>query len=277
MARRVLPFLTLLALTALALTGSPAADKARTQPEAGPALIDRLARRIDFAGVNDPKATLHDALDQLAKVSGLTFDVNERAFHDEMVEDVLSRPVAESAIPAMKNVTAERALRKILARIPSTSGATFLVRREVIEITTGAARAAEGWPKNYEGPRLPLVNVAFDKKPLSEALKELARQSGMNVVLDPRAADKAKVAVTARLLNTPLDTAVRLLADMADLKPYAVDNLYFVTTPDNADRLRAEGTPKELPPDDAEGPPGPYRVGHGPGARPNPNPAGAGM
>jgi hypothetical protein len=99
----------------------------------------------------------------------------------------------------------------------------------------------------------------------------------MNVVLDVRAADKAKVPVTVRFVNTPLDTAVRLLADMAELKPYAVDNLYFVTTRENADRLTERPRVNALEADEAmEGPPGPYRVGHGPGARPIPAP-GPGM
>jgi hypothetical protein len=278
MVRRVL---LILALPALVLTWSMAADKPSAKPEpapavrAEPAIIDHLARRIEFAGIDDPNATLRDALDRLAKDSGLAFDVNEAAFKAEMIENILARTVADTPLGKMKNVTVERALRKILARIPTTSGATFLVRREAIEITTGAALAAEVWPKNYEGPRLPLVHASFDKVPLGDALKELARRSGMNVVLDARTGDKAKVAVTAHFVNTPLDTAVRLLADMADLKPYAVDNLFFVTTRENADRLTDRPKVFGIEPDDGDGPPGPYRVGHGPGARPNL--AGAGM
>jgi hypothetical protein len=277
MTRRVLLVLAVPALAGLALTWSAAADKPQAQTERKPAagaeaaLIDGLARRIDFPGVDDPNATLREALDQLGKQSGLTFDVNEAAFREEMIDDIFSRPIGDRPIPKMRNVTVERALRKVLTRIPATSGSTFLVRREGVEITTGAAQAAEVWPKNYNGPRLPLVNVVFDKKPLGEALKELARQSGMNVVLDGRAGDKVKLPVTARLLNTPLDTAVRLLADMADLKPYPVDNLYFVTTRENADRLAERPRWMGPVPEDIDGPPGPYRVGHGPGAHPSPN------
>jgi hypothetical protein len=276
MARRLLPFLALLLPAAFALSWSPAADKPPAKPEAVPtesALIARLARRIDFGGA-DEKTTLGEALDALAKTSGLVFDVNDAAFRDEMLDDVLARPIDNRPLPKMKNVTAERALRSILARFPSSSGATFMVRREAVEITTRAAQAAEVWPKNYEGPHLPLVNIAFDRKPLGDALRDLAALSGMNVVLDVRAADRARVAVTARLLNTPLDTAVRLLADMAELKPYAVDNLFFVTTRENADRLTRDH-PK-LTPDADQVISGPYRVGHGPGARSNAN-GGAGM
>jgi len=275
MARRVLLLAVLPVLAALTLTWSPAADKPPAPPEPQPAvkteptLSDHLAHRIDFAGLDGPNVTLREALDMLAKESGLAFDVNEAAFRDEMIENVLSQTIGDRPIPKMKHVSVERVLHKVLARIPSPSGATFLVRREALEITTGAALAAEVWPKDYQGPRLPLVHAAFDRKPLSEALRELARQSGMNVVVDARATEKAKVPVSARLLNTPLDTAVRLLADMADLKPFSLDNLLYVTMRENADRLeerlRLKGTADA--PDEIDG--GPYRVGSGPGVRPN--------
>jgi hypothetical protein len=281
MARRGLLLLPL-AVIAAALTWSAAADKpqppseAKPADKAGPSVAERLARRIDMPGIDDPDTTLGDALDKLAKASGLAFDVNDKAFAEEQLENnVLSKPIG-AAVPAMKNVTAERALLRLLARLPVPSGTTFLVRRESVEITTGKAQVAEVWsraPDDLEGearrePKMPLVNAEFDRKPLGEALKELARPSGMNVVVDVRVAEKAKLPVTARFLNTPLDTAVRTLADMAELKPFLVDNLLYVTVRENADRLDAAQRPKTGP-DDAEG--GPLRIGSGPtqGRRPS--------
>ena len=45
---------------------------------------------------------------------------------------------------------------------------------------------------------------------------------------------------TATLTNVPIDTAVRLLADMAGLQVIQVDNVLYVTTPENATRFAAE-------------------------------------
>src|SRR5262249_13151667 len=87
--------------------------------------------------------TLQEVLDFLADRYDLTFDVNEAAFRAEMVEDVLGKPVAEKAIPKMYNVSLETVLRKILARVPSVSGATYIIRRDVVEITTEARARAE--------------------------------------------------------------------------------------------------------------------------------------
>ncbi len=272
MLRRLLLLAAVPVIAAVAFAWSAAADKPQPQPAARPepTVASRLAQRIDFPGIDDPETKLDDALALLTKQSGLTFDVNETAFRNDMIEKPLEQKVG--TISKMKNVIVERVLRKLLARSPAPSGATFMVRREAVEITTGFAQVAEVWSdsKNPDEvdrtkrlPQLPLVNADFDRRPLSEALKELARQSGINIVVDVRVAEKARVPVTVRLLNTPIDTAVRLLADMADLKPFLVDNLLYVTTPENAAHLEARERPK--PQDDADSGP---RIGNGPGHRP---------
>jgi hypothetical protein len=42
------------------------------------------------------------------------------------------------------------------------------------------------------------------------------------------------------LNNVPLDTAVRLVANQAELRAVLMDNVFVVTTPDNADVLQGE-------------------------------------
>jgi hypothetical protein len=211
-------------------------------PESKPEpLPSKLAKPVKFDGWEaDPKMSLQEGLDALAKDYDLTFDVNEAAFKAEMVDDVLSKPVAEKAVPRMNRASLHTVLQKVLARIPTQSGTTYVLRRNVIEITTFAAVRAEVWGADYPGPFLPLVSADFQKRPLDEALKELADQADFNVLLDPRAGEKAKAPVTARLANAPLDTAVRLLANMAELKAYQVDNVLYVTTPENAAHMEEE-------------------------------------
>ena len=70
----------------------------------------------------------------------------------------------------------------------------------------------------------------FDKRPLGEALKKLADDTPWSLVLDARVGDKAKLEITTTLKSVPLDTAVRILADMADLQPVIMDNVIYVTT-----------------------------------------------
>jgi tetratricopeptide (TPR) repeat protein len=112
-------------------------------------LRDALSRPIRYKGLNDPAATLQEALDQLEKDQGVQFDINEKAFNFEkqngfvVPEGGVGRlEVAKPEIPPM-NATLGTVLRKILNRVPVPSGATYIIRRDTIEITTGTFATAE--------------------------------------------------------------------------------------------------------------------------------------
>jgi hypothetical protein len=222
---------------------APRGDERRPEP-----LPERLLAPVNFAGIEDPKLTLQDVLEHLADRYELTFDVNSVAFQASPA-DILKAQVLQTPLPAMKNVSLDRIIRKVLSRLDVP--ATYTLRRDggtryVIEITTVQAQRSEIWGAEYQGPFLPLVHADFKDRSLADALKDLADRTGYNVVLDARAAEKGKTVVSARLLNTPLDTAVRLLADMADLRPYLVDNLLYVTTKENAARLEQQEKQRAL-------------------------------
>jgi hypothetical protein len=238
----------------------------RAEPQP-PDLAVKLREVVSFPGIEaDPKLRLSDVLDKLSQQFGLVFEVDETAFKADMVEDVMSAPIVETPLSKMKDVRLETVLRKVLSRVPSTKGAVYRVRRDAIEITTWDVLREAVWGLDYDGPYLPLVHARFDGQALTDALRELAEQSDFNVVIDARAADKARAAtVTARLTNTPLDTAVSLLADMADLEPVLTDNLLYVTTKENAARLKEQ---KKRQKDND--PNGAGRVGSGRGVRARP-------
>jgi RNA polymerase sigma factor (sigma-70 family) len=211
----------------------PATPFARAQE-----IRERLANTVEFAGYDDEKTSLIEALDQLAKIYRITFDVNEKAFKDEDIEKVLGMQiVGDSPIPPMKT-SLSSVLRKILTRVPAKSGAVFLIRKDMIEITTGAAVREElGLPSNAR--LFPLVWEVFEDRDLTAAFDDLANASGYNVVVDAKVKETVKkTQVTARLANVPVDTAVRLLADMAELDVVLLDNVFYVTTPDKAKRLQ---------------------------------------
>ena len=81
------------------------------------------------------------------------------------------------------------------------------------------------------------VTVNCEGTALAAAAKQLAADTGANVVLDPRLGDKGTKAVTLSLEDVPLETAVRLLAEVADLSTVRMSNVLFVTTPERAERL----------------------------------------
>jgi hypothetical protein len=102
-----------------------------------------------------------------------------------MLNDVLKTPVAEGdPIPPM-HTTLCRVLEKVLARIPVPSGATYLLRPDVIEVTTGAFARSGVWAgyrttekleefaERYVGPIFPLVHGDDSNRPLPEVLQDL--------------------------------------------------------------------------------------------------------
>src|SRR5262249_51747372 len=121
---------------------------------------------------------------------------------------------------------------------PVGQEATYLLRPGHILITTRQYARNEAFREHSRD--VPLVNVIWDKRPLGEALVELAVSQGLNLLIDPRADEKAKTPVSATLLNVPADTAIRVLADMADLQPAFLDNVIYLTSNENAKRLEKE-------------------------------------
>jgi hypothetical protein len=199
-----------------------------------------LDRTVVFGGLDDPKTSLSEAVEMLSKVYNLSFDINEKALRNDGVANPLGCQIVEAnPIPLIKGEL-KKVVKSILARVPARSGATYLIRKNVVEITTNAAVRAElGMKKDDE--LLPLVWEYFCEDSLAEALDTLSENGGYNVVLDPRVRGKTRdTLVTARLINVPVDTAVRLVADMAGLGVVRGDNSFYVTSPENANRMKEE-------------------------------------
>jgi hypothetical protein len=211
-------------------------------------LVDRLYQEVDFPGFDDPKTLLIEALDFMTKEYRTTFKINERAFKYEMLLDVPKTPVAETTVvPPMKS-RLHVVLERVLGRVDCPSGATWMLRPDHVEITTGQFLLLETkdrgivnrWQEGEGGlvlPR-PLAQADFRKKPLSEALEQLAERTGFNVVLDEAVAkEKGATPVTARLRNVPIDTAVLVLASQGSLGMAELDNVFYVTTEEKAASL----------------------------------------
>ena len=202
---------------------------------------DALNQEIEFNGLNDPKLTLGEFLEQLSQRYSVTFMVTEAAFKEESVLDVLGYPIAEKPLPKMSGVRLKTILGHVLSRLPSVSPGVFIIRRDMIEITTQSAIRAELGHMGND-PVFPLVHASFKKSSLEDALQELSDSTGFNIVLDTRKLESGKTTamVTANLQNVPVDTAVRILADMSDMRAVLLDNVLYVTSKENADRLQAE-------------------------------------
>jgi hypothetical protein len=88
------------------------------------------------------------------------------------------------------------------------------------------------------------VSVDCDGTEFAAAIKQLAADTGANVTIDPRLKDKAKTPVTLKLDDVPLETAVRLLAEVSDLRAVRMSNVLFVTS---ADKVKEKGLTDDGP------------------------------
>jgi hypothetical protein len=233
---------TVVPLSAARADESPTAEQARRAAE----VRKKLAATVNFSGFDDPEVKLEEALQHLTKLYDVTFEINDQAFRDEMIDNVADKPLGK-AIPKMTGVPLETVLRRILARIPAPSGTTYIVRGGIAEITTRHYASPSQWRREQGAPDEvgsnvppPETSVAFDKREVREALREIAGATGVNIVVDARAQAPGKTPVTVTLQNVAVDTVVRLLADMADLEAVLVDDVFYVTTKENVQAVRKE-------------------------------------
>lgn len=185
--------------------------------------LDSILRKI----ADDFKVTIRFNRQALSQRANLGLDVFEKT---------------EISLPETKEVSLRQVLRELLAQVPSETPLTFVVRGNqiVIEPQVNEGELLSDDPKEPPLVLRELVSVTAEEKPLREVLRDLADNTGANIVLDSRLREQAQAPVTVSLQNVPLVTAVRLLADMAEVRTVIMDNVLYVTTVENAAKLERE-------------------------------------
>jgi hypothetical protein len=108
-------------------------------------LAHLLAKEVDFAGIDNPRTTLQDALEALAEKYDVPFDLMEGAFSSEGVRDILKYEIAATPIPSMSRAPLGSVLNAILSRLPVGSGAVYYIERDQVLITTRAHATLHAW------------------------------------------------------------------------------------------------------------------------------------
>jgi hypothetical protein len=276
MYRRVMPLGLVILAACLSLAWCVPIDKA-AEEKAKEAegftpkkLIAGLNKRISLDKVDG--LPLKDVLEVIGDKTELPIIVDEKAFDDMGLPKVMEQPIALPHFKATRAATILRLVAKQLRGETGYSGAC-LVRGDNIEMTS----TYHAWfeltgteiPQAPPAPMkedaiqfqvasdanlrpevapvgstkrlgLPVVHVDFDQKPLREAIQELADSTGATIIVDGRLGDKAKAPVTVTFTNAFLDTALDLIAEGADLTVVRVDNTFYLTTPENAEKVRKQ-------------------------------------
>jgi hypothetical protein len=210
----------------------PAQRKAVAEPANAVLRAQELRGKLAVPATVDfpPGSTLKDAFDYLADIYGIRPVVlDSQAFKDDPetpVPDVDNTPVK---LPKLTNVPLRAALRLLLEPVHGS----FVLRDGILVVTT--ARTVESGAALKQP-----VDVVIRNETLSAALDQLSALSGANIVLDSRYTDEASKPVSADLTGVPVDVAVRLVADMVGLRPVRLQNVLYVTRPDNARKLESD-------------------------------------
>jgi RNA polymerase sigma factor (sigma-70 family) len=223
----------------------PSKDNDKAQSEKQIKLLhQKLAQPVNLDRGIPPGSLLRDALEFLADRYDMALIIDTKAFEAIGILDVMERPVS---LPKMVGVNMATVLRMLLGQIQSEQQhGAYAIRKDHIAIITTAQFFSADRLTREERRWLPTVSADFDRAPVDVALREVMDQTGTCVVLDAAETDKGRKVVTARFAQTPVDTAVRLLANMADLQTVAIDNVLYVTNVDKAKHLQAEQDAREI-------------------------------
>jgi len=219
---RSLLLLVALMLTATLIAAAAPASKgsAKADPAAAEAIRKALdsSGNFDFSGVNLP-----GVLNTIAEQYKINIVLDRTVLQQMGFE-----PESLTVELKMK----EGKLRNALRAIAGQYNLTFAIVGDALVITTEELAVYRQLKQR--------ISVDYDAVPLSKALKELSTKYGVNVVIDPRTArtKSADNPVTLQVDDVPFEAAVRLLCEMADLKPARMGNVIFVTTEARADKLR---------------------------------------
>jgi hypothetical protein len=218
-------WLAALLVVALLLTpalAAPAASAAEAKKTEYPAekIKKALDQTTDLEITDQP---LHLAVNQLREQTKVNF-VIDRQVIALMGMDPEQMPVNVK----VQNTKLRSGLRSMLGQYQLT----YAIVGDAVVITTEDMAIYRQLRQR--------VNVDCDRTQFGDALKDLARQAGTNLLLDPRVHKDAQTPVTLQLDDVPLETAVRLMCEMADLKPVRMGNVLFVTNKGRAAELRQE-------------------------------------
>jgi RNA polymerase sigma factor (sigma-70 family) len=253
---------------AKAVAGAKVAERAEEAKKPGPSTALGIRKLLqDPMNLDRPieNAPLKDVLEFLSDKYGITIRIDLPAFARFGVARPTEIEDQQVRLNAGRNLTLNQLLRELLAQVKYSDQpvpVTYAVKGSQVAIVPAfqlpflhaTAITFEDFTP-FVNPNVieeqvqgDPVTVEIQSEPLDRALRDLADATGTNIILDNRANERGQTRVTATLQGVRLFTALKVLSDMAGLQPVVVGNVYYVTTPENADRLQKREWPQPAPP-----------------------------
>jgi len=178
---------------------------------------------LDFAG-----NSLQEGLQHLKEKTRVNFEVDYTTLQQ------MGILIPENMVPTPVNLKSDRGgkVRQSLMRMLSPYNLSYVILDDTVLITTDEMGLHRQMRQR--------VAVDVNEQPLNTALKDLARRTALNLIIDPRVAKDAQTPVTLQMEDATLETAVRLLAELGNLKSVRMGNVLFVTSEARAEKIRRE-------------------------------------
>ncbi len=214
------------ALAALVVSPLCAADPAPGAKEKG-APGERIRQTFDKKiTIEITEQPLFLALNQLREQTKINF-ILDRLTIQQMGMDPEQMPVTLK----LKDVTVAEAVKQVIKPF----NLNYAIIGDAVFVSTDAMTMHRQLKQR--------ITVDIDKMELAAALESLRKETGMkNIKLDEKVGKAAKTLVTLQMDDVPLDTAVRLLAEMAGLKATQDANVFLVGLRTNAGTPPVPGT-----------------------------------
>ncbi len=235
--RFVVNSLCLCVVALLPISASPA-DKPLSP--SGETAAEKLRKALDqVRDLEIADQPLDTAVNQLREQTGINFVLDRAGVPGTPSTNVFANT---NVLPALQFLPLsyfhlriggqfhQTPLRIALSKMLRTHNLTHVLVGDTVYITTAQKATDRQLGQS--------VSVNIEKVTLSDVLKRLSRDTGANVVLDPRSAKEGGTALTLRLDEVPLETAVELLADEAGLRAVRMSNVLYVTSEARAEKLR---------------------------------------
>ncbi len=220
-------------------TAAPVAPADKTKPVSA---ADKLRHELDqLITIDINEQPLNLAVNQLREQTHLNFVLDKFT--------LLQLGIDPDMVPVsakLKDVKLRSALRTIFGPY----NLSYAIIGDTVLITTDEMAIYRQMRQR--------VNVDLEGIEFATGVKQLARETATNLVIDPRVAKEAQGKITLQIEDVPLDTAVRLMSEMVGLKPVKVGNTLFICSKTTARDLREEEpTPMPGMPGMPGGPGGP--------------------
>ena len=203
-------------------------DQAEADPKEArkpPTAAEKVRQGLDKKVTLDFTAqSLSDALDRLRQKTGLPISVDQQA--------VLNAGLNPDDNAQVQVKAADEKASQVLRKVVNAYRLAYIVFEDSILVTT---EEVAGYRQMRQQ-----VSVDVEDVPFGRAARDLARTYGVNVVIDPRVAKEAKRPVSLQLENAGLETTLRVMAELVDLKAVRIGNVVFVTNEERAEKLRRE-------------------------------------